>query len=78
MHAVKKMIYLDQPQERLLKRISAEEHVPETEVMRRALDLYARERLRDPLSDLIGAFSGGPTDAASNHNDYLLDGPHAG
>jgi hypothetical protein len=78
MHAVKKMIYLDQPQERLLKRISAEEHVPETEVMRRALDFYARERLRDPLAEIIGSFTGGPRDAAGDHDAYLTDGPYAG
>jgi len=46
--------------------------------MRRALDLYARERLRDPLADLIGAFAGGPIDGAIKHDDYLIEGPYAG
>lgn len=72
------MVYLDQPQGRLLKLISTEEHISETEVMRRALDLYARERLCDPLLELIGRLDGGPSDGAAEHDRYLLEGPHGG
>jgi hypothetical protein len=75
MLAIKKMIYLDQGQEQLLKRIAADEHVSETEVMRRALDVYARDRLEDPLGEIIGAFPGGPADGAAAHDRYILEGP---
>jgi hypothetical protein len=75
MLAVKKMVYLDPAQERLLKRLAAEEHISETEVMRRALSVYARDRLRDPLAELIGTFRAGPVDGAIEHDRYLLEGP---
>jgi hypothetical protein len=78
MLAIKKMIYLDQAQEKLLKRIAADEHISETEVMRRALDVYARDRLGDPLAELIGTFEGGPADGAIRHDRYLLEGPREG
>lgn len=70
--AIKKMIYLERPQRQLLKTLSLEESASETEVMRRALALYARERLHDPLAELIGAFRGGPRDAAQSHDQYVL------
>lgn len=73
MQIIKKMIYLDRVQEQLLKRLSREEKAPETEVVRRALDLYARERLNDPLAELIGAF-GGPRDGAARHDRYIVRG----
>jgi hypothetical protein len=73
----KKMIYLGKDQERLLKRLAAEEKVSETEVMRRALSLYAREHLDDPLAALIGSIKGGPADGSRNHDRYLVEGPRA-
>jgi len=69
---IKKMIYLERGQEQLLKRLAVEGGASETEVMRRALNLYARERLTDPLVDLIGAFRGGPKDAARSHDRYVV------
>lgn len=71
------MIYLGKDQERLLKRIAADEKVSETEVMRRALGLYARERLADPLAALIGSIKGAPADGARNHDQHLAEGPRA-
>ena len=71
---VKKMIYLDAKQERILKRLAAQEAASETEVVRRALDLYARERSRDPLAELIGKPKGGPPDLAAKHDRYILQG----
>lgn len=73
---VKKMIYLDAKQERILKRLAAQEAASETEVVRRALDLYAREHSRDPLADLIGKLKGGPPDLAAEHDRYILAGPN--
>jgi hypothetical protein len=69
--AVKKMVYLETTQQALLRRLSAEEHASESEIVRRALDLYARDRLKDPLAKLVAAF-GGPTDGAENHDGYLV------
>ncbi len=66
----KKMFYFTEDQDRLLKAIAAEERVSEAEVMRRALDLYARDRLKDPLAELIGAFTG-PRDGAERHDRYI-------
>lgn len=71
MTVVRKMMYLDAPQGRLLKRLSTAEHVSEAEIMRRALEVYARERLRDPLAELIGSVSGAPPDGAREHDAYL-------
>ena len=71
MPPLKKMIYLELQQGALLKRLSLEEKASETEVMRRALAFYARERLRDPLAELIGAFTGAPKDSAAQHDRYL-------
>lgn len=65
------MVYLDELQQRLLKRLAREERAPETEIVRRALDLYARERLDDPLAELIGAFGRGPRDGAAKHDEHL-------
>ncbi len=69
--AIKKMIYLERPQQELLKQLSVEEGASETEVMRRALDLYARDRLSDPLAELIGTFRGAPADGAESHDRYV-------
>lgn len=71
--SIKKMIYLAPDEERLLKKIARDEDVSETEVVRRALDLYARERTRDPLEKYIGKFHGGPADGAAEHDRYLVE-----
>ena len=70
--AIKKIIYLERPQQELLKRLSLEQSASETEVMRRALDLYARDRLNDPLAELIGTFHGVPAQGAKSHDRYVL------
>lgn len=67
---VKKMVYLEAPQERVLKELASRENVSETDVMRRALDLYARTHLADPLDDLLGTLQGGPPDGAREHDRY--------
>lgn len=53
---------------------SAQEHVSKSELVRRALDAYIRQRKSatpfvsalDQAGDLVGCFSGGPTDLSSN------------
>ncbi|MEW6036979.1 MAG: ribbon-helix-helix protein, CopG family [Pseudomonadota bacterium] len=53
---------------------SAQEHVSKSELVRRALEAYLRQReSRTPFvsaleqaGDLVGCFAGGPTDLSSN------------
>lgn len=42
------------------------------EAVRRYLDQRAEERgaIEDPFADVIGAFAGGPSDAAARHDAY--------
>jgi hypothetical protein len=55
-------------------RASAQEHVSKSELVRRALDAYLRQRKSvtpfvsalDQAGDLVGCFSGGPVDLSSN------------
>lgn len=54
--------------------VSAQEHVSKSELVRRALDAYLRQResaarfvsALDQAGDLVGCFSGGPPDLSSN------------
>lgn len=63
-----------------LARASARTHVNKSELVRRALDLYLREREQDrpfvsaldQAGDLVGCFAGGPKDLASNP-EHLAD-----
>jgi hypothetical protein len=73
---VKKMIYLDPQRHALLKKIAAAEKASETEVVRRALDLYAVSRDgEDPLVALIAKYSGPETDGSDRHDEHILEGP---
>lgn len=53
---------------------SAQEHLSKSELVRRALDAYLRQRKSatpfvsalDQAGDLVGCFSGGPADLSSN------------
>ena len=55
-------------------RASAQEHVSKSELVRRALNAYLRQRKSvtafvsalDQAGDLVGCFSGGPSDLSSN------------
>ncbi|BDG59758.1 ribbon-helix-helix domain-containing protein [Caldinitratiruptor microaerophilus] len=71
MATVKKIVYLTDDQERILKRLAEEEGLSETEIVRRAIEAYSRARTRDPLLDTIGIAQGGPEDGAVNHDRYL-------
>ena len=54
--------------------VSAREHLTKSELVRRAVDAYLRQRKSvtpfvsalDQAGDLVGCFSGGPTDLSSN------------
>lgn len=69
MGTVKKIVYLSPDQERLLKRLAEEEGLSETEIVRRAIELY--NRARAPLLDTIGLVDGCPEDGAVNHDRHL-------
>ncbi len=57
-----------------LSRLAQREHLSKSEVVRQALSAYVNERNNlapastalDAVSDLVGCFSGGPADLASN------------
>jgi metal-responsive CopG/Arc/MetJ family transcriptional regulator len=57
-----------------LSRLAQREHLSKSEVVRQALSAYVLERnsrapasaALDAVSDLVGCFSGGPADLASN------------
>ncbi len=57
-----------------LSRFAQREHLSKSEVVRQALSAYVNERnslapastALDAVSDLVGCFSGGPADLASN------------
>ena len=57
-----------------IARASAQAHVNKSELVRRALDAYLRQREQqqpfvsalDQAGDLVGCFSGGPADLSSN------------
>lgn len=57
-----------------LVQASVQEHTSKSELVRRALDAYLRQRRSgssfvsalDQAGDLVGCFSGGPTDLSSN------------
>jgi len=63
-----------------LAQASARTHVNKSELVRRALDLYLRQRegeqpfvsALDKAGDLVGCFAGGPKDLASNP-EHLAD-----
>ena len=63
-----------------LAQASARTHVNKSELVRRALDLYLRQRegerpfvsALDQAGDLVGCFAGGPKDLASNP-EHLAD-----
>lgn len=65
-------IKIPQELEMAVAQASAREHVSKSELVRRALDAYLRQRgsaapsALDLAGDLVGCFSGGPADLSSN------------
>lgn len=75
---IRKQVYLAPEQIKLLKLLARKANVTEAEVVRRAIEDYARKEKvidDDPLLELIGMVKGGPPDASINH-DYYLYGPN--
>jgi predicted transcriptional regulator len=73
-------IKLDFPLEKTLLKLSQHERVSKSELMRRALQAYAMQKIHDALAqsalekagDLVGCFEGTPEDLSSN-SDYMAD-----
>lgn len=80
MHTV--TVKLPEPPHRALTQASAQEHVSKSEFIRRALEIYLRERQAagslvsalDQADDLVGCFAGGPEDLSSNPYHLSLFG----
>jgi hypothetical protein len=71
---VRKQVYISDGLDRALKRVSAQEAISESEVMRRALEVYLSkngfELASDPLLRTIGlAGSDGPGTGSLHHDD---------
>jgi metal-responsive CopG/Arc/MetJ family transcriptional regulator len=75
-------IYIDEDLDDSLRQVAALEGRPAAAVIRDAVRAYIESRRHvpkdDPFRSIIGAYSGGPDDAAQDHDRYLygedLDG----
>ncbi len=73
-------IKLDFPLEKTLLKLSQRERVSKSELVRRALQAYAMQRMNDvpaqsaleKAGDLVGCFKGAPADLSSN-SDYMAE-----
>lgn len=71
---LRKQIYLEEASDRRLRRLASASGRSAASLVREAVRLYLDGRDRrsdDPLRALLGAFSGGPRDAAAKHDKYL-------
>ena len=71
---LRKQIYLDEASDRRLRKMAAATGRSAASLIREAVGRYIQSHGRiadDPLRPLIGAFSGGPRDAAAKHDKYL-------
>jgi len=75
-------IKIPEPLDAAVAQASAQEHVSKSELVRRALETYLRQRKSvtpfvsalDQAGDLVGCFSGGPADLSSNPDHLSLFG----
>lgn len=71
---LRKQIYLDEASDRGLRQLASATGRSAASLVREAVRLYLDgrgQRDEDPLRSLVGAFSGGPRDAAAEHDRYL-------
>ncbi len=70
-------IYLDEDLDSELRSVAAFDGRSAAALIRDAIRQYLdrregeRVQIEDPFADVIGAFTGGPSDAAERHDDYL-------
>lgn len=75
-------IKIPEPLGAAVAKASEQEHVSKSELVRRALEIYLRQRKSvtpfvsalDQAGDVVGCFSGGPTDLSSNPDHLSLFG----
>jgi len=67
-------IYLDDRQNRALRRLAKEKNASISEMIRRGIDLLLDQVPveNDPAFQLIGLGASGVSDAAENHDEYLV------
>jgi len=71
---LRKQIYLEEAADRRLRKLASASGRSAASLVREAVRLYLDGRGRrsdDPLRALVGAFAGGPHDAAAKHDEYL-------
>jgi len=71
---VRTQVLLTEHQHAVLKELSSQSGLSLSELVRRAIEKMLAEQKRSKTESalgLLGAFSGGPTDVAENHDHYL-------
>jgi hypothetical protein len=72
-------IYLEEDLDRDLRKVAAAEGRSAAAIIRDAVRRYLRDARQggpyDALLDIVGRFSGGPGDAAVEHDHYLYGAP---
>jgi plasmid stability protein len=71
-------IYIDEDLDAMLREAAAAEGRSAASIIREAVRAYLStkggEPTSDPLLELAGAFTGGPTNASTGHDRYLYGG----
>jgi hypothetical protein len=79
---IRKQIYLTEEEDKRLRQEAVIESIPQTEVIRRALNHYFKERTKAHKSDrrrllesVVGMFGEDmPTDLSAEHDKYIYGG----
>ncbi len=67
-------IYVDERQNRALRRLAKEKNASISELIRRGIDLLLNQvpAEEDPAYQMIGLVSSGVSDIAENHDEYIV------
>jgi predicted transcriptional regulator len=71
---LRKQIYLDESLDRRLRKLARAQRRSAASLIRDAVRSYLErhgEASTDPIGEIVGAFEGGPSDAAREHDRYL-------
>lgn len=73
-------VRLDEKTKRLLSRLARSQRVSQSEVVRRAIRLMAKDdpvtqgtSVYDRMKHLVGSVKGGPPDLAERHSEYFYE-----
>lgn len=72
---IKKMVYLDEEQARIVKRLARKEKTSETEVIRRAIEAFGRADAADVLADtrrVMAHFKAHPEGWTDEPSEFFL------